>query len=256
MTYKAYTYLIELKPTNELYYGSRYSINRKNMDPDKDFWIDYFTSSEKVHERIQMYGKDAFDIKIDKVFDTAQEAIDYESDYLTEVDAKNNPLYLNGNNKGGIFPSEEHFKKISEFHKGKPKTEEHKRKISEANKGKKRPWATANLPDDTSGKNNAMYGKKHSEETIAKMSAAKKGKTPPNKGKSMSEEQKAKIRETKRLNPTIRSKESIESAAAKNRGKKRAKKLCPHCNQMIAVNVYPRYHGSNCKLNTSLGISG
>ena len=35
--------------------------------------------------------------------------------------------------------------------------------------------------------------------------------------------------------------------AEANRGKVKPKQLCPHCNQMIAVNTYPRWHGDNCK---------
>ena len=33
----------------------------------------------------------------------------------------------------------------------------------------------------------------------------------------------------------------------KNRGLKREKKECPHCGKFVAVNVYPRWHGDNCK---------
>jgi hypothetical protein len=32
-----------------------------------------------------------------------------------------------------------------------------------------------------------------------------------------------------------------------NKGKKREKIPCPHCEQMISVNTYPRWHGDNCK---------
>lgn len=220
--YKSYTYLVEFKPTGELYYGSRYGIKRKSMVPEEDFWIDYFTSSKTIHDLISEHGEDAFNANIDKIFDTAEEAIDYESDYLTEVDAKNNPLYLNGNNKGGIFPSEENFKKISEFHKGKPKSEAHKKKISESNKGKKRPYASKNFPTDTSGENNSRYGADVKQETRDKISAANKGRPAHNKGKPMSEEQKAKIRETKRLNPSKRSKEVIAATVKKQLGQKRS----------------------------------
>ena len=34
-----------------------------------------------------------------------------------------------------------------------------------------------------------------------------------------------------------------------NRGKTREKKLCPHCNQYIAVNGYARFHGEKCKIS-------
>lgn len=34
----------------------------------------------------------------------------------------------------------------------------------------------------------------------------------------------------------------------KNKGLKRDKKLCPHCNTSCAVNMYARLHGDRCKL--------
>jgi hypothetical protein len=43
------------------------------------------------------------------------------------------------------------------------------------------------------------------------------------------------------------SKETIQAKADAIRGSKREKKLCPHCDQMIAVNGYARFHGDKCK---------
>ena len=134
------------------------------MDPKKDLWKDYFTSSKIIHKLIEEHGTNSFTVTVDKVFETAQEAIDYEKEFLSEVDITQDK-WLNANIAGGIIPNPEHFKLISEFHKGKPKFAEHRKKISEANKGKKSPWSVANLPSDTSGKNNSMYGKTQSEET-------------------------------------------------------------------------------------------
>ena len=67
--YTAYTYLITHNPTNQLYYGVRHSVNRKQMDPEQDLWIDYFTSSKAVHALIEEWGKETFDIEIDQIFD-------------------------------------------------------------------------------------------------------------------------------------------------------------------------------------------
>jgi len=53
-------------------------------------------------------------------------------------------------------------------------------------------------------------------------SSTMKGKTPSNKGKPMSEEQKAKIRATKAANPTKRSAEAIAKTVAKQIGQKRS----------------------------------
>ena len=61
------------------------------------------------------------------------------------------------------------------------------------------------------GKLNTFYGKKHSQKTLLIQREAKLGE--------------------------------------KNGmfGRKQEKKRCPHCNKEIAVNVYPRFHGENCK---------
>ena len=65
--------------------------------------------------------------------------------------------------------------------KRKPLSEEHKAKVS-ANHA------------DVSGEKNPNYGKKHSPETIAKMSAKAKSRPSARKGKKHSEESKAKMR--------------------------------------------------------------
>ena len=42
--------------------------------------------------------------------------------------------------------------------------------------------------------------------------------------------------------------QAVLDGREKNRGLKRDKKQCPHCNRHVAVNTYPRWHGDNCKL--------
>ena len=250
MKYTAYTYLLTHAPTKTLYYGVRYSVNRKNMEPEKDLWVDYFTSSKKVHELIEAYGADSFEVTIDQTFDNREDAIAYEEKYLVENKVQDNPQYLNGNIAGAIFASEESYQKISEFHKGKPKSDEHKRKISEALKGQnkdycKTPEYRKNMSDIMQGENNPRYGAEVTPETREKISQAKKGKPAHNKGKPMSEEQKAKLSarmKGRKLDPEV-----VARRAKAQIGQKRPKKRCPHCNQDVAVNVYPRWHGDNCK---------
>jgi hypothetical protein len=246
--YTAYTYLITHKPTNKLYYGVRHSVNRKQMDPEQDLWVDYFTSSKAVHALIEEYGKDTFDIKIDRVFDTAEEAIAYEEQYL-----RNNltEQYLNGNINGAVLPKQEYYDKISEYHKGKPKSEEHKRKISESNKGisstwNSRPEYRAKMSAIMKGEGNGMFNKKHTEESKRKMSESSKGKPAWNKGIPISEEQREAI--SKRNKGSKRPQSAIDAAAEKNRGKKRPTRTCPHCNSTVAVNTYARWHGDQCKI--------
>jgi hypothetical protein len=93
----------------------------------------------------------------------------------------------------------------------------------------------------------AITGRKRasfSEEWKAKMSASKLGENNNRYGVDVSEETRRKIGDR------IRGRKQTEEEKARrglaNLGKVKPKKLCPHCNQMIAVNTYPRWHGANC----------
>lgn len=98
-------------------------------------------------------------------------------------------------------------------------------KIREAKIGKKRkPFSKewlAKLAASNTKERNGMYGKTHTETTLELM------------------RQKATGRK--------QSAETIAKKAEAIRGTKREKKLCPHCNQEVAVNGYARWHGDNCK---------
>ena len=186
------------------------------MDPNKDLWKDYFTSSKIIHKLIEEHGTNAFTVTVDKVFETAQEAIEYEKEFLSEVDITQDK-WLNANIAGGIIPKPEHFKLISEFHKGKPKSAEHRKKISEANKGRPgRPSDLNNLPSDTSGKNNSMYGKTQSKEARRKIGEANR-------------------------NSALR-------AVAEGRHPSQNKKTCGVCGKTMPNSLFIRWgHGDNCK---------
>lgn len=70
-----YVYRLRNKITKEFYYGCKYGKDA-NL---KTFWIDYFTSSTYIHERIEEYGKDSFETKIVKVgFETPGDCLHYE----------------------------------------------------------------------------------------------------------------------------------------------------------------------------------
>jgi len=100
-----------------------------------------------------------------------------------------------------------------------------RKKISESKLGKKRdPFSEEwlkKLSEAKKGENNGMYGKTHSEETRRLQSLKATGRK--------------------------QSPETIKAKADAVRGSKREKRHCPHCNQMIAVNTYPRWHGPNCQ---------
>jgi hypothetical protein len=124
---------------------------------------------------------------------------------------------------------------------GRTHTEEARRAISEKNTGK-RPSEeqVARQVAAQTGRKRALF----SEEWKEKMSIKKSGKNNPRFGAIVSDDTKQKMRE-KALG-RIQSEETIKKKADAVRGSKREKKLCPHCNQMIAVNTYPRWHGDRC----------
>ena len=124
---------------------------------------------------------------------------------------------------------------------GKTHTEEARRAIREKNTGKK-------LTEEQIARQiAAQTGRKRapfSEEWRAKMAEKKKGENNPRFGIKVSEETKQKQRE--KATGRKQSEETIRKKADAIRGRAKPKLLCPHCQQMIAVNTYPRWHGPNC----------
>ena len=119
--------------------------------------------------------------------------------------------------------------------------------------------SVAKLQSETgSGENHPMFGKKHSKETRAKMSASRKTwKHSPeaiekmrigNLGKKVSVKSKAKMRAAK-LGTSISS-EHKANIRASMLGMKRTVRIstCVHCGKSGAVNLITRYHNDNCKL--------
>jgi len=197
---KPYTYLIKHRPTSKVYYGFR-SANK--LDPHEDLWKNYFTSSPRVQQLIKETGADSFDVEIRKVFESKEQASAWETRVLNRCKVLHDDRWLNQNIAGYIVPTEESRKKISNFHKDKPKTDQHKQNLSKSQKGKPKlnsknqtPEYRALMSKLKAGENNPMFGKGCTPERAARIGAANKGKVPINKGKPMSEEQKAKIRAT------------------------------------------------------------
>jgi hypothetical protein len=197
---KPYTYLIKHRPSGKVYYGFRAA---NKVEPAQDLWQHYFTSSPKVQQLIEETGRDSFDIEIRRVFETKEKAVAWETRVLRRCKVLYDDRWINQNVAGYIVPTEESRKKISDYHKDKPKSEEHRKNLSESQKGKPK----VNSKNKTSeyrslmsklksGEGNGRYGKEVSEETRRRISLAKKGKqVAHNKGVPMSEEQKQKLRE-------------------------------------------------------------
>lgn len=246
---KPYTYLIRHRPSGKVYYGFR-SANR--VDPVDDLWKHYFTSSPGVQRLIEETGADSFDTEIRRVFETKEQASNWETRVLHRCKVLHDDRWLNQNVAGYIVPTVESNKKISDFHKDKPKSKEHKQNLSNSQKGSKRPWSRKNLPKDSSGEHNGMYGKSHSEETKAKigalMSERIKGDSNPMRKVEWTEERRKSMGD--RARGTKWTQEAIDARSEKLRGQTRPKLYCEHCKRDISVGWFHR-HGSNCSnINT------
>ena len=125
---------------------------------------------------------------------------------------------------------------------GKTHTPEARAKISAANSGR------TQSEEEKQKQKEAMTGRKRapfSEEWREKMSAAHRGENNNRYGVEVSEETRKKIGD--KLRGRKQSPETIAKKSAAARGTTREKKQCPHCEQLIAVNAYPRWHGDNCR---------
>lgn len=140
-----------------------------------------------------------------------------------KVSGKNNPMYGDK-----FYRSEDGKKRQREL-------------ITGDNNGAKQEYARQKISQSKLGKKRAPF----SDEWKEKMSQSKQGENNNRYGVTVSEDTKQKIRE-KALGRK-QSAETIQKKADAIRGKSKPKKLCPHCQQLVAVNTYPRWHGDRCK---------
>ena len=250
---KPYTYLIKHIPTGLVYYGLR---TANKVSPQEDLWIHYFTSSPKVHKLIEETGKDSFLTEIRQVFDSTEKAVNWEPRVLRRCKVLHDPKWINQNIAGYIVPTEESNKKISDFHKDKPKTDEHKRNLSLSQKGKPKKSTVyqskeyrENMSKIKSGEGNGMFGKNQTDDAKKKIGEKNRvhmtGENNPMKKVIWTEERRELMRQirAKRQPWTEVQKQAV---AEKLRGKTREKLFCPHCKRDISVGWYNR-HGNNCQ---------
>lgn len=195
---KPYTYYLYHTLTGMKYYGARFA---KNCKPE-DLWTTYFSSSRRVKNLLQKYGKDTFVVEVRKIFDSANECIRWETEVLQRLNVAKRTDWLNQHNGDGKFLfkggpaykcSEEKKEKIRKGNQGKHLSEETRKKIGKAHLGK----------------SSHRKGKKMSEETKKKMAISKLGNLNPNFGKITREETKKKIKEGQEQNRCAKFTENI-----------------------------------------------
>jgi len=167
-----YTYLVGWSSLNKYYYGVRFG---KNCHPN-EFWIKYFTSSQKVKELRITYGEPDI-IEIRKTFKSQNSARLWEKKVLKRLDVLNEEKWLNENIAGATLQTPENNLSRSLKLKGKQVSELTKKTASITHKGKTIPsHIRERLSQLNSGSNHPQYGTKASEEKKKKISLKNKGK--------------------------------------------------------------------------------
>ena len=145
--YQPYTYHIVWTALDKHYYGVRY---KKNCNPS-DFWVSYFTSSKCVKKFRNIYGEPDV-IEIRKIFETGEEALNWEQRVLKKLKIMTNEKWLNASigkpSMGGKKHSPETIikmkkpkphgfgEKIRKFQKSRLKTLKHRENLKLSHLGK------------------------------------------------------------------------------------------------------------------------
>jgi hypothetical protein len=202
--FQPYTYYLYHIPTGLKYYGVRLS---PLDEPYRDLWTLYFGSSDVVDLIRQYFGNDSFRVEVRKIFDTKQEAFEWEQSVLKKLNVMGRTDWINRGYGGRwkyVYPmSEKQRNNIRKSKLGKkrgPLSEEWKRNISLANLGRKD-------SEETKERKRKMYhglgmtGKHHKEESKIKIRNSNigkhSGKPPWNKGVPQTEEQRKRNSESK-----------------------------------------------------------
>ena len=194
---KPYIYKVTSLETGQYYIGSQCS--------GKTIGVNYFTSStnKEFWEDFKTYGEEKYKIEIIKEFEDPDECVRAENYLIWDHMQLKDGLCLNRAcccsgekifSTVGTHLSEEAKQKLSETHKGIPRSEKTKQKISEVLQG--RPAWNKGIPRSEKTKqkiSEVLQGTHRSEGTKQKMSEAKKGHQGPNKGIPRSEEIRKKI---------------------------------------------------------------
>ena len=189
-----YTYLLKCIPTNEFYYGVRYS---KKAHPS-EFWKTYFTSSKSVTDRILLFGKDSFEFQIRRTFLCSKKARVWEDRVLRKLRVLNRTDFINKSyglnfesrktitNKKMIFLINEKIYKMVDLNlvpflvergiaiiKGKPKPKAFGKNLSKKLKGRKKDIEhlkniKKSLTGKKYGKDNIRFGEKKAAEIANK----------------------------------------------------------------------------------------
>ena len=137
-----------------------------------------------IGKAIRKYGWENFSVEVLEECDTKEQLNEREIFWIAALNCKTPNGYNRsdgGEGATGVECTPETRAKFSAIHKGKkqpPRSPQHCAKISAANKGKHLTPATkAKISLAMTGENNPFFGKRHTAESIARMSESHRGNT-------------------------------------------------------------------------------
>lgn len=169
-----YVYRITNIQENKHYYGVRTS----KVEPKLDLGVKYFSSSSnKEFINNQKENNQIFTYKVIKTYGSREEAVNMEIKLHNRLNVNINDSFYNKSKQTskswdttGIKISEETRKRMSIASKARIMTDETKHKISNSHKGLLLSEETKRkISKTSSGENNGMYGRKHSDKSKNKM---------------------------------------------------------------------------------------
>ncbi|CAI6329894.1 NUMOD3 domain-containing DNA-binding protein [Bacillus subtilis] len=267
-----YIYKVTNMVNDKIYIGKKHSAV---------FLNDYYGSGLLINRAIDKYGLENFKLEMIDTADSLEELNEKEKFYIKKYDSfyKTSRGYniASGGDGGNLIAgwSEERYNKYIELKRINNTGEKNPNygngeKISGDKNPSKRKDVRKKLKVLLSGVNNPMYGrrrdlhplygKRHSEETINKISEALSGENNPNYGKHHSEETKRKIsegnkgkvvsEETRRK--MSESKKSLSVEARKNISeaakKRRYKLICGICEKEFEGKIHNVTKCPECRL--------
>jgi hypothetical protein len=227
-----YTYLIGWSKLNTYYYGLRFAVGCHPTE----LWKTYFTSSAHVADFVAQHG-DPDVLEIRKTFTVVPTAQLWEHRVLKRIKAVQRKDFLNRTDNKSIAPQygddnpskrPEVQKKISDGLLLWYETNDNPNLGTKWTEEEKCEWGAARK-----GENNPFYGHKHTEKNKQGYSERQQGENNSFYGKTHKQSTKAHWSQ-------------IRSGVLKPRVS------CIFCRTEVAINLFTRWHGDNCKtLNTN-----
>lgn len=166
-----YFYIIKHEPTKKYYAGCK--LNSKSDSSNLMTEGGYKTTSKVIKDLIKKDGLKAFEIIRIKHFESSDQALNYESRFLTKVNAADNPMFFNRQNGGKNFVNKGGYK-LSQTTKAKMSKPKSKETIEKQNEGKRcRPKEVYQKMVETRRKNNPVWHNDEMREIISKSGRAR-----------------------------------------------------------------------------------